>query len=332
MTHTMSVNRKTQLGVESTAGTSVAANRVLEAFDFQLAVEADQQEFTGSGSKYVDEMLENTEWSSWKVTGKGDYNHLIYLVNSVYGTAAITSHGASSTAKDHKVTPPTRGAATYKTYTLQQGDSVRAQQAAYTAFHGFGYKFTRKGTFDITADAISQAIADAATLTASPTIQALAPIVPKHVNLYLDPTSAALGTTQIAIPLSFEYQRAGVYGALWALNRTNASFLDTVDLRPKVTGKIMMEADANGMTPLTYFQSGTTYYLRMDAQGVTIDVPNSIKNEWIHDMAIKFGKPDPFQDDQGVFAVAYPFTVVEDPAWSTGTAEMITLTNLLTTL
>jgi hypothetical protein len=88
------------------------------------------------------------------------------------------------------------------------------------------------------------------------------------------------------------------------------------------------------MSPLTDIRAGTTKYIRVDAQGAEIatDGPGSIKNVFKHDMAVKFIKPNKFEDQDGIYAIQWECQIVEDSAWSSGTAQKLTLTNLIAAL
>jgi len=108
-------------------------------------------------------------------------------------------------------------------------------------------------------------------MTASPTTVAIQPSAGKHFNIYLDSTSAALGTTQLLKYLDVDFAFTGLYGMFFPLNRANLGWAAHVDLNPGCTIKILMEADATGMTPLTYLQAGTTNFLRIQGQGAIID-------------------------------------------------------------
>lgn len=330
------VNQRVQIGAESTSalGTPVAASKLLTCFDWTFAINADIAQYTATGHKYVSVQEQNTEWVDLTASGDLDHNGATYLLASAMGSVSPVAHGASSTAKDWIFTPPIYGSVVPQTYTLQQGDTVRAHQTAYSIFSEFGYKGTRKGPFTVSAKGFAQAITDAVTLTSTPTAVALAPTVAKQFNVYLDTTSAGLGTTQLTRVLSVDYSMSNIYGPLYVLNRTNTSWTAHVDLMPKTSLKLKLEADANGMTFLSYLQSGTTYYLRVEAVGAQIasDGPGNINNTFRHDMAVKIGKPSAFADDQGVFAIEWELVIVEDPSWSTGTAQKFTLTNLLTAL
>ena len=271
------------------------------------------------------------EWTSASMSGTFDYNCVIYPLASAMGSVSPVAHLASTTAKDWIFSPPLSGSVVPQTYTIQQGDSVRAHALSYGLFTDWGYKGTRKD-FTTAGKLIGQKLSDGITLTASPTAVALAPVVANQVNVYLDTTSAGLGTTQLLRVLAIEYDMSNIYAPLWVLNRATPSYAAHVDTLPKSAGKLKVEADAAGMAMLAYLQSGTTYYLRVDAQGPQIasDGPGAIVNEIKHDMAIKFGKPTAFADDSGVFAIEWTFELVEDSVW--GHSQLMTVTNLLTAL
>jgi hypothetical protein len=276
---------------------------------------------------------ENTEFISGTLAGNLDYNGVIYPLASVFGSQAVAAHGSSSTAKDWIWTPPLSGSVVPQTYTLQQGDAIRARQIAYMLMTEFGYKGTRKD-FTCSGKMVAQPLSDGVTMTASPTTVPVAPVVGKHWNVYLDSTSAGLGTTQLLRCFSIDYLFTNVYGTFFPLNRANLGWTAHVDLVPKATIKLLLEADSLGMAPLSYLQAGTTYYLRVAAVGAQIaaDGPGAVNNTFQHDMAIKFGKPSAFKDEQGVYALEWECTVVEDPTWGTGKAQTLTVTNLIASL
>lgn len=330
------VNQRVQIGAEATTalGTPVAAGKLLECFDLIVGINADVKEYTATGHKYPSVVEENIEWTDGTLGGEMDYNGMIYPLASAMGSVSPVAHLASATAKDWIFTPPIYGSIVPQTYTVQQGDTVRAHQLAYGLFTEVGYKATRKDA-TVSGKLIAQLLSDGATLTASPTAVALAPVIGRHWNVYLDTTSGGLGGTLLTRVLSIEYMMTGIYGPFYALNRANASFTAHVDLAPKATVKLLVEADAAGMALLGYLQTGTTYYLRFDAQGnqIASDGPGSIKNEFKHDMAVKVSKPNPFKDDGGIFAIEWDLTVVEDPAWgASGQSQQVTVTNLITAL
>jgi hypothetical protein len=80
---------------------------------------------------------------------------------------------------------------------------------------------------------------------------------------------------------------------------------------------------ANDMTALTGNGTGLT--------GGTFAVTQTqIYNAFVHDMALKVGKPSPFEDESGLFAQEWDCVVVADSGW--GKAQTIKVTNTLTSL
>jgi len=326
-----SINQRVQVGAESLTamGTPVAANKQLECFDFQFGPGVDLLNYAPTGHKYDTIQELNEEWVDGTMGGNGDFNGLIYPLSGAMGAITPVASGESTTAKDWAFVPPIVGLKQPQSFTFQQGDSTRAHQVPFGLYTQFGYSFTRK-TFTVSGKILGQQLNDGITMTANPTSVPLAPIVPSQVNVYLDPTQAELGTTQLMKFLAGEYTMDSIYGPAWFVNRAQPSFSNFVDMKPTCTFKMTLEADANGMTPLSYMRTGVTYYLRVEAIGAEIDADNSVNNSFVHDMAIKIGKPDNFSDSDDIFAIAYTCTIVEDATW--GKSQMLTLTNLLTAL
>ncbi len=270
MPNRASINVKTQIGVESTAGTSVAANKVLQAYDFKTGIKPVTKMVAASGRKYPASQMENKEWVGGTLTGSMDFNHLPYLLSSAWGIISPAAHGASATAKDWVGTPPVTGSVTPQTYTFEQGDSVRAHKFTYGLVNKFGYNFTRDDTA-CSGDLIGQPLNDPITMTGSPTLVALAPIASKFWNIYLDATSAGLGTTQLLSPLSFNYEMGNIYMPAWFINRANIGFTSHVDGDPTCVAKLLVMADAQGMGLLSNLQTGATGFLRAEALGLIID-------------------------------------------------------------
>lgn len=332
------VNQKMQLGVESTSalGTAVAANKLIEAFTWTLGIDADVSMFGASGHKYDLVQEENWEQTSIDVAGELDFNAVLYLLAGVCGSVNVAVHGSSATAKDWIYIPPTLGSIVPQTYTLQQGDAVRARSLSYALFNSFGYKGTRKTPFTVSAKGFGQQMSDGISLTSSPTAVTIAPVVGKFVNVYLDPTSGAIGTTQLTGCYSVDYEFSNLYQPFYPLNRANASFTGHVDLKPKATLKLKLEADATGLGTMqtTYLQPGATVYIRVNATGnqIAADGPGAVQNIFQHDMACKVGKPSTLGDEQGVYSVEWELNIIEDPAWASGQAQKFTVTNLIAAL
>jgi hypothetical protein len=336
MAERASINQKIQIGVETTAGTSVPANKSLQCFSFTPSVEAEVSFYRATGHKYSSIQELNKESSTSGMEGNMDFNGLVYPLSGIMGTATVGAAASSTTAKQWAFVPPITGNASPKTFTIEQGDLVRAHKFSYGLLTKFSYKGTRSD-FSCSGDFIGQLITDGVTMTASPTAIALAPISANMFSVYLDDDSADFGTTKLTRFLSIEYSMENVYGPAWFINRADPSFSTHVDMEPKTTVKILLEADSQGMGLLTSMRSGDTRYLRVEAIGKQIASDGGggtdpIYNSFIHDMAIKMGKPSAWSDQDGIFAIEYEAEIVEDATWDSGKAQELTLINLLSAL
>jgi hypothetical protein len=333
MAEVLTVNQGFQIGPESTAGTSVAASKLVECFGWEDGMEVDSKFFTGSGRKYPSTQEVNKEWHGGSFDGEMDFNGLIYPLCSVLSNTTPTAHGGSASAKDWIYTPPVSGNASPKTYTMERGDSVRARKWTYGIFTKWGYKLSRDDA-TTSGEFLGRKMSDGITLTSSPTAIALAPMTAAMFNVYVDTTSGGLGGSQLLRVIEVEFEMSNVYGAAWFINRSESSWVVHKDLVPECTVSVLLEADSTGMGERTHLQSGATRYLRVHAAGnqIASDGPGSVTNEFIHDMAVKWEKPDKYSDSDGVYGIKWSGKIVEDLSWGSGTAHKVTLTNLLTAL
>lgn len=269
-----SANQHIQFGAESTSnlGVNVPANKLIQCFDLQWGPMADVKMYEATGRKYPTAQIENSEWVEGTLGGELDYNGIIYLLASTMGSVNPVAHGASAVAKDWIYVPPLTGSIVPQTYSIEQGDTaVRARKASYGLFTEYSFKGDRQAGITIGSKLLAQPMADGITMTASPTAVALAPVAGKHINVYLDSTSGTLGTTQLLKVLNLDYAFSGIYGPFFPFNRATIGWTAHVDLNPGCTIKVLMEADSVGMTELSFLQSGSTQFLRINAQGQVID-------------------------------------------------------------
>jgi hypothetical protein len=269
-----SINQRLQFGAESTSnlGVNVPANKLIQCYDLQWGPMANVNMYSGTGRKYPSAQIENSEWVEGTLGGELDYNGIIYLLAGTMGSVSPVAHGASAVAKDWIYTPPLTGSIVPQTYTIEHGDSaVRARKANYGLFTEYSFKGDRQKGITVGSKLLAQPLQDGITMTASPTAVPIAPVAGKHLNVYLDSASANLGTTQLLKVLNLDYGFSGIYGPFFPFNRATLGWTSHVDLNPGCVIKVLMEADAVGMTELTFLQTGSTQFLRINAQGQVID-------------------------------------------------------------
>jgi hypothetical protein len=326
------IAQRVQIGVESQQGTAVAATKNLLALSIGLNVAEDVHTFQPKGAKYPTVVYNGREWADCDVAGDATYSEIQYPMSSAL-CSPVTSQlldGATPTGAYRWVYDPlTFGADTVKTYTVEQGDNVRAHRAANMIVTAFGLRWDRKGV-TITGDGYAAAIEDGIALTSSgvtsiPTV----PIQPTQLDVYLDNTIAGLGTTKQLRVLSGEWGVTGRFASLFVVDSSQPSFVAHVEKDPGSTFKLKVEADAQGMANLNKFRTAQTQYLRLTAKGPKIYSGTSAANDVYYslqvDVAGKVSAVSKFEDSDGVYAVEFTFTTVHDATW--GKAYHIELVN-----
>ena len=330
-----SVNQQVQIGPEVTPGTAVACGKLLTAFTWNLGLKPTTKQFRGTGRQYPSASALLTEESAGKISGPGDFAQLVYPLSSLWGSGAPALHSPSTTAYDWIWTPGLTGsyAANAKTFTLQQGDTIDAEQYAFLVFVGFGYSFGRKQDVTIEGEFMAQTFTDGISLTASPVAVEQLPMTGAQMNVYLDTSSGGIGGTQLTDPLKVSYKASGYYEGYWPINRANASFTNIVDKEKKHELMLTLQANSTGIAVKgTYLETGAKVYVRVSGQGAVIDAGHSINATMTHDMACFVSDMKEFSDVDGVYAVEYTLIVAEDASWNSGEAQKMTLTNLVSAL
>jgi|SRR5579859_2921206 len=272
-----SVNQTLQFGLEATPGVNVPATKLLQCFDIVFGPMADTAPYTPTGRKYPSIVIENSEWVEGTLSGDLDYNGIVYALSGVCGAATIGASGGSATAKLWTFIPPVTGSVQPQTYTIEQGENnaygnaIYNHKVNYGLISEFGYKLDRKTGMTLSGKVLAQALQRAITMTPTPTAVALQPSAGKHFNIYLDTSSAALGTTQLPDALTTDFTFGGLYNPFFSLNRANLGFSAHVDGKPATSFKLLAPADATQMGILSYLQAGQTVFMSVKGQGAIID-------------------------------------------------------------
>src|SRR5258708_27106289 len=117
------VNQRVQIGAEvtTTPGTTVAANKLLQCFDWQFGINADVKFYRPTGRKYDTVQEENTEWVDGTMTGPMDFNGILYPLLSACG--AITPPTVTDVSSfTLGIYPPVSRASSPQTYSIPKRD------------------------------------------------------------------------------------------------------------------------------------------------------------------------------------------------------------------
>lgn len=329
MPELLSVDQLTQIGVEVTPGTGVAANKKFQGLSIVPSVAGEFVKFRPMGYKVGTIAAPSKEWSKAKLTGYPTYEEVAYPFSGIVSYAAPVQQAATIA---YKQTLPLASSAadTYKAYTIEHGSSTRARKAEGMHMNSLKMNFSRDAV-TIDGDLIGEALQDGITMTGTPTTIAATPILPTQVDVYVADSYAGLaGASALTRGFEAEFAIANRWAQPWALGTASTSFIYGVENpEPAITAKLVHVADATGMGLLTQMRAGSSKFLRIKCEGAII--ASTYKYTLQIDMCCKVvGEPDEFADRDGLYAIGWNFEIFHDATWTKG-LEVIVM-NTLTAL
>lgn len=305
------VSETIQVGLESTPGTAVAAPTNLRSVSVMLKMPGSADLFRPDGHKFNVLAEDNAEWTAFDLNGKPTYTEICYLLAPMFGNPAPASSGVAVKTRTYEMLDTT--ILTPITLTIEKGSSVRAERITYGLLTDFALSVTRANGLTLTGAGIGQLYQDGITKTVSPVDVPLVPMMGKHFDVFVDSSSASLGTTKMLRAFKVESSLAGVYGPIWPINSALTSFGAHVDLAPTTAVRLTLEADAAGSAYLTQFRAGTTIFLRVKATGAVIDTAIPYSFTWDSALLVKSVSPD--EDESGVVTMTYETELTKDSTW-----------------
>jgi hypothetical protein len=323
-----SLSQGVQVGVETVIGTNVAADKKLAAISIEPAVNVDMQTFRPMGAKYATVITPGKELCEADISGSGTYTELLYLFSS-----CLVAPGAPTTVdtsgKQWDFGPSAIAEDTVKSLTVEQGSPVRAQKFNYGLVSEVEIDFSRDAV-EISGSMIGQRLSDGITMTVGPTGITQLPMLPTDIDVYMDTTSAGLGTTKLVRVLNANWHLSDRFGPIWTLNSALQSFAAHVETEPTAEVTLLQEADAEGMGALAQMRGGTTKFCRIKGTSPTLAGNTTAFYSMTLDQAVKVSDVGDFSDEDGVYALEWTFGMVYDVTW--GKAFTAQLVNKIATL
>lgn len=321
-----------QLGAETTPGTAVPATNQLSATSIQPAIKTNIAKVETVGYKYTTATVLGQEWTEAKISGQASYNDLVYLFASLLGAVTPTQPDATNAPQAYRwaFSPSTTAPDPFVSYTVQYGDPVTGLVSQFTAgiVTDLDLAFKRTaGGIDVSGTMLGQAL-QAATFSPNPVQIPNVPITPASVDIFLDLSSAGLGTTKLHRVMNATWSIKGKYGPVWAFDSTTNGYVAIVERRPTAELKIQVEADAQGMQLKQYLAQTQTVFVRIQARGPVIGgtITYALQLDW----AGQVSAISDFSDVDGVYAIEWTLSATHDPTWAKALA--VTLTNTVQAL
>lgn len=336
-----SILERTLVGRETTPGTPVTAGHRLMSQAWSLDPQLEFDTFRPEGHKWPTLSAPIKEWSGGSIEGRATYNELVIPLSSLVakptsGAGVQIMDGLTGTgAYTWTFNSDVDDADDPNTFTVEAGQTGTsfAQKCAYGIVTELGLSFDRDGAVELDGAWMGQALTDNISLSASTAIVP-EPLLITHVDVYLDTTSGAIGTTKLTRLRSCGVTIGDRHKPIWTINSAVSGYAGTVEGEPSGEIEMSLEADATGMGILTAMaRTGGTRYLRVRATGPQIYSGGvQVFNRFTFDAAIKVSDVGEKDDDEGITVQPYTFTIAEDSAWSSGKAYSFELINTLATI
>jgi hypothetical protein len=312
-----------QIGLETTAGSTVAANKQLLATRISPSIAYESNPFTPTGYRFATLAPAGKESMTADIEGVLAYNDTAYLLSSAVGSVTPSQIGTIA-AYSWTFTPNATSANTVRTYTVEFGTSVRAARFGYGLVTAWGYTINRDET-SVTGSLVGQKLTDGITLTANPTAVAAKPVLPTQAAV--DTSAASLGSTRLTRCFELEFSYSDIYGPIWVVDSAQPSWVAHAETMPTAEFTLTVEADSTGMGLLTAARADSVRFLRVEAIGDAIGTTNY---RFRHDAAIKVTGVGDYDERDGVTVIPFTCQVVYDPGW--GKAQEFNLINELSAL
>lgn len=316
------VSQKTQIGVETTPGTPVAATKILTASQIAPGQQASTTPYRASGFKVNNVVVRGKEWTEAGISGPLTYTEPVYFLNSlmkaVTTPAVPTNTPTATVGKRWVFNSSPNSEDTIKTLTVEQGSTTRGKRFGYGIVTSWGFTANRDSVTQ-TGSLMGQLLEDPFTMTtlASAAEIPLIPVLPDHINLYIASTAAGLDAASV-LNRGFEFT-VGIgnkVAPVWPLRRANTSWAAPVETPIEYTASITMEADTEGMALLTNFRANTKVFIRLQAQGAQIEAGTpGVYELFQFDFCGFISEPGGYGDQDGVVSKTWGLTGSSDSTW-----------------
>ncbi|HMN13328.1 MAG TPA: hypothetical protein PKD55_13490 [Bellilinea sp.] len=315
-----------QIGVESTPGVKVPANRKLVAVSLTPGARTEDAPFSPSGSKYNYFSTLLKAWGEFGISGQMTYNEIVYLLQCLLAGAAPVQQGAT-TAYKWGFTSNTTAADTVKTLTIEQGDADSAWRMSGARVSGVTFDFSRNGV-TINGSGIGgqlmveEAGGGAIVMTPSPTSVDPKPLNPIDLKFYMADTQAGLASaTAMTRGFSMQWSLTNKFGLAWPVG----SDAFAVEGKPNYSGRLRVSTDAYGMAIMKALYNGAKKWFRIEAIGETI--ADTYKHKFTLDFPAQIQSASDPTADENVLKIEYGLLPLHDTTW--GKAMQIdVITNL----
>lgn len=315
-----------QLGKESVAGTSVAANKLMQSLGMgRMQGTGDGTMFRPQGSKLnTIAVPTGMRMVTFPFDGVMTYNEIEYILNSALNSVSPGADGTNGKSWTHTLT---KGAAdTKQTYTYENGNGTHAQKATFCQVTDLNLEMS-KSMNKISGTFTGQQIQDGITITASPTEITPVIVTPQTFDVYLADTQAALPGTAYTRPFKVTLSIGNIATPLFRMASADSSYIAMMETAPTITLKLTTDSDTAGQALRTQLTAGSTKFIQVKSTGPVIAGAIPSANSFKLTFAGSVIKEPSPTEDMGAALLEWTFDNCYDSTW-TKSLEIVTINTL----
>jgi hypothetical protein len=290
------------------------------------------QRFRAARSKYDTSMRPGKQWSKASYDGVFCFNSIVYPLCGLLPYTAPVQIGTSG-CYTWSLLPNARGADARKTFSFECGDDTAVDRYAFGQFASLMIDLNQDGG-TVKGDAFARKAVFNQALTAGATKIGERPLDRSMVNVYLDTTFGALGTTQLTDADAESFSLGEKFKPRWVHDRAlGANFKDVAEVAPPLTFDLVTEHNSQSRGYMISMDDNDLVYVRFDVRGEQIgtNAGSPVYESVQIDIAGKFDQPENVGDNEGSWAYRHKFCALDDPA-GLGRPFRVTVVNQLATL
>jgi len=328
MSERSSKSQRIQIGWETAFNTVAVATRRLQALTVDFESQASRMRNFAQGYNFPSSTSFERDFTEGDLGGALMFDEVIVPLSMALGAVTPTA-GTPVAAMTWLWNIPLSGDIVPKSATIEKGDVAYGERVKGAVATDLEIGWTREevtigGSILATEQDLAATLATAG-VTAYPQV----PMNPSGIGIWIDSTSAALGTSRQLRTFEGGFSLGGLYQGLWPLNELKPSHDGIISLQPESEATALMMANAAGKAQMTALKAGTRQFMRWAIKGPQIGAGPATYLFQV-DMAVEVVDVDQQGDSDGIYAFPFTFAPVADETW--GSAMKITVVNTQTVL
>jgi hypothetical protein len=295
------------IGKETTYRTPVSGTHRFMNMKMPLKAEMETESFMAAGYTAPTAFSLNDDYATASGSGKPDFNSIPWVHRSIFGALDSTEeetgvrwlHIAAWDGKT-ELAPES-----YTAFYGKLGASTGRRSAGFV-FTKFGIKNNRKSS-EFTCAGIGGRVETGITMPGSPTVIVPQIMFPTMFTMFVDPTWADLGTTQVLSFLDFSFDGSDMLGRVLPIN-DDQSADGLVELAAEHKVSITMFAN-NDDEYLDYIRNGELIFVRLQATGPALGTGNYLYQQ---DMCIQVDSAEEYGETDSVHTIGVGGTIYND--------------------